>query len=302
MNKEKIKLSVTPKILSCQCLDDNNQPSAGLFRSRKATEKESSNPKSQLNGYRININQKYTDKTTKLDMTVLWKIDTQYALNIHDRKVFLSILHLVLNDSKRQGEPDETIETAFTNKTYYVNTTLNELSKIISDSRASSKQIKAILESLYRLARVSILRHDRPEALTTKSGKLTDQALINYSKNDSDLTIGINPYLAYSISSYFQKDISLQAFQYTILNIDEINKLKKDNSQLLHNYLSPFTNKTRAMKFSLETLRLNIYGQELDRKALYKQRKIIKESMIEIGALENWNVTENNGVYSIIRS
>lgn len=295
------KICIAPKILSCQCLDDNMQPTAGLFRSIKATAKDTSSGKSQSNGYRINITQNYTDKTTQKDVTMYWKIDTQYALNTHDRKVFLSILHLVLNDSKRKGIAEETIESAFTNKTYYINTTLYELSKLICADKANSLQCKSILESLYKLARVSILRYDNVDALTTKYSKLTDQALINYSKNESDLVVGINPYLAYSISSYFQKDISLQAYQYSIINLDEINQLKKENSQLLHNYLSAFTNTRKIMKFSLEKLRVTVYGLETDRKALYKQRKIIKESMTEISTLMNWTVTENENIYSIIR-
>lgn len=91
---------------------------------------------------------------------------------------------------------------------------------------------------------------------------------------------------------------------YVRINLDETKALTLDSASLMHQRICAIVSPGKSHLFNLDTLVGNIYidNQELDRKAIYKRRKQVKDGLLQLAKLPGWKVEEPNpGTYRVTR-
>lgn len=222
-------------------------------------------------------------------------------LNIVDQSVFLAI-HKLASDKGRVERVDEEHESpvmkevrsalqlekdAAKSACLVLDTTLYEIAKIMgyTDSGANLSMIK---KSLIKLSCVCFLIY--------KGNKIEDtffktNLFSRLAGKDGKIHVGINPMLGKALTGG----------QFCNVSMAEQRILQGDITKRLHLWLSSWMRAGDTRKIELDKLVPHVWCDMAESATLRKRRHMLRKSIVELNALDGWDINENNGELKLSR-
>jgi hypothetical protein len=183
----------------------------------------------------------------------------------------------------------------------YVAFSSTQLLKTIGqgDTGPNAKHIKDCIDRLQKTF-VTITEPDPndPENTIESCQPLISERF--YSVKDQRWSIYLNYGLVKSVFGAEGDDLR----SYVRINLNETKVLTLDSASLMHQRICAIVSPGKSHLFNLDTLVNNIYinNQELDRKAIYKRRKQVKDGLAQLAQLPGWKVEETSSdTYRVTR-